>query len=298
MPANEPRSAIEGSARAPIPAARDAGPVAPDERIEVTIRVRSGTAGALAAAGIGALLERRAAHEPAPRPPYLTRAELRTAGGADPAEIGLVEAFAREHGLAVLESDRAERRVVVAGAAARLAAAFGVTLRRYELDGQSYRGRTGEITVPARLGSVIVGVFGLDDRPQARPHFRLYQPPPADTDRAGAFRPATQVERSFTPGQVAHLYDFVPDADGSGETIALIELGGGLRPADIQAYFGGLGSPEPTVTIVSVDGGRERADDRRRRRRRGDARYRGRRLGGARGTDRRLFRAQHGPRLP
>ena len=256
MPANEPRNAIEGSARAPIPDARDVGPVAPDERIEVTIRVRPRAAGGLATAGISALLERRAAHEPAPRSGYLTRAELRTAGGADPGEIGLVEAFAREHGLAVLESDPAERRVVVAGTAARLAAAFDVTLRRYEVAGQVYRGRTGEISVPARLGAIIVGVFGLDDRPQAQPHFRFYQPPPADVDRAGAFRPATEVERSFTPGQVAHLYDFVPDADGSGETIALIELGGGLRPADIQAYFEGLGSPEPAVTIVSVDGGR------------------------------------------
>jgi kumamolisin len=256
VPADEPRSAIEGSARAPIPDARDIGPVAPDERIEVTIRVRPQTVAGLGAAGIGALLQRRAAHEPAARSGYLTRAELRTAGGADPGELGLVEAFAREHGLAVLESDPAERRVVVAGAAARLAAAFGVTLRRYELAGLSYRGRTGEITIPARLASTIEGVFGLDDRPQARPHFRLYEPEPAGSSGAGAFRPAIEVERSFTPAQVAHLYDFVADADGSGETIALIELGGGLRPADISAYFDGLGSPLPAVTIVSVDGGR------------------------------------------
>ena len=74
MPANEPRSAIEGSARTPLPDARDVGPVPHDERIEVTIRLRPQVAGGLAAAGISALLERRAAHEQAARAAYLTRA--------------------------------------------------------------------------------------------------------------------------------------------------------------------------------------------------------------------------------
>ena len=253
MPANEPRTAIEGSTRAPVDSAREIGPVAPDARIEVTIRVRPDPAGGLAEASIRPLL-RSAASEPGVRTGHLTRAQLRTAGGADWREVGMVEDFAREHGLAVLESDPAERRVVVAGTAARLSAAFGVTLRRYELGDQTFRGRTGEITVPGQLAPIITGVFGLDDRPQAQPHFRLFEPEPAETQ--GAFRPATEVERSFTPAQVAHLYDFVADADGSGETIALIELGGGLRAADISAYFDGLGSPVPTVTIVSVDGGR------------------------------------------
>ncbi len=41
--------------------------------------------------------------------------------------------------------------------------------------------------------------------------------------------------------------------DGAGECIALIELGGGYRPQDLQTYFSGLGVPLPTVTAVSVD---------------------------------------------
>ncbi|MGH8179417.1 MAG: S53 family peptidase, partial [Steroidobacteraceae bacterium] len=43
--------------------------------------------------------------------------------------------------------------------------------------------------------------------------------------------------------------------DGAGECIALIELGGGYRPQDIQTYFSGLGLKAPAVTAVSVDQG-------------------------------------------
>jgi kumamolisin len=37
--------------------------------------------------------------------------------------------------------------------------------------------------------------------------------------------------------------------------VAIIELGGGFQPADLQAYFSGLGVPTPDVTAVSVDHG-------------------------------------------
>ena len=60
MPANEPRVALEGSDRSAVPDARDIGPVAPDERIELTIRVRPARPGAVvqAAAQPGSYLSR------------------------------------------------------------------------------------------------------------------------------------------------------------------------------------------------------------------------------------------------
>ncbi len=39
----------------------------------------------------------------------------------------------------------------------------------------------------------------------------------------------------------------------SDSASALIELGGGFRPADLDSYFKGLGVGSPTVTAVSVD---------------------------------------------
>ncbi len=42
--------------------------------------------------------------------------------------------------------------------------------------------------------------------------------------------------------------------DGSGQTIAIIELGGGFETADLTTYFGGLGVGSPAVSSVGVDG--------------------------------------------
>jgi kumamolisin len=81
-------------------------------------------------------------------------------------------------------------------------------------------------------------VLGLDSRPQAAAHFRV--------------RPAASTDTSYTPTQVAALYGF-PAATGAGQCVALIELGGGFRPADLDTYFQGLGVASPTVTAVSVD---------------------------------------------
>jgi kumamolisin len=54
---------------------------------------------------------------------------------------------------------------------------------------------------------------------------------------------------------VSQLYDFPATATGQGQTIGIIELGGGYTQSDLNAYFNALGiSPAPTVTAVSVDG--------------------------------------------
>jgi kumamolisin len=58
-----------------------------------------------------------------------------------------------------------------------------------------------------------------------------------------------------TPPGVAQLYNFPSGADGSGQTIAIIELGGGYYPASVEAYFSFLGVPMPKIREVSVLGG-------------------------------------------
>ena len=55
---------------------------------------------------------------------------------------------------------------------------------------------------------------------------------------------------------MGELYQFPQGAKAAGETIGIIELGGGYRAADLTAYFKGLGQTAPTVTAVSVDNGK------------------------------------------
>jgi len=84
----------------------------------------------------------------------------------------------------------------------------------------------------------------LDNRPQAQPHFRFH---------AAAVAPS-----SYTPPQVAQAYQFPAKASGAGQTIGILELGGGYRQADLTAYFKTLGLPAPAIAAVSVDGGRNK----------------------------------------
>ena len=103
--------------------------------------------------------------------------------------------------------------------------------------------------MPTDLTEVVEGVFGIDDRPVARPQFQILH----DSADASADALAKAASASFTPPQLAKLYDFPTGVDGSGQTIGIIELGGGYRPADIQTYFQGLGLATPDVTAVRVD---------------------------------------------
>ena len=181
---------------------------------------------------------------------YLTQDEYASTYGADPADLAKVEAFAQAHGLVVVQTSVARRSVFLSGTAAAFGEAFGTTIENFEHEGGTYRGRTGALTVPTDLKDIIEGVFGIDDRPVAKPHFQTYRP------AASIGLQAHAAGISFTPPQLANLYAFPTGLDGSGQCIALIELGGGYRKVDITAYFNKLGLPVPNVKTVRVDGGK------------------------------------------
>ncbi|MGB6615639.1 MAG: protease pro-enzyme activation domain-containing protein [Trebonia sp.] len=67
--------------------------------------------------------------------------------------------------------------------------------------------------------------------------------------------PAASTAVPLTAPQVASLYNFPAGTDGTGQTIAIIELGGGYTQSDLDMYFSGLGLATPSVTAVGVDGG-------------------------------------------
>lgn len=244
MSANSNRATVRGSERVPLPSARIVSPVTKDERFEVTVRVRR-KAPLQSAVADGFHADQR----PEKRR-YLTREEYAAAKGADPSDLAKVEAFAQSHGLVVVETSAARRSVFLSGTADAFAAAFGTTIEQYEHDGGTYRGRTGPLTVPKDLSDVIEGIFGIDDRSVAKPHFQRRKDAPGIQPRAAG--------GSFTPPELAKLYNFPTGLDGSGQCIAIIELGGGFRTADIQAYFQQLRLPVPSIKTIRVDGGRNR----------------------------------------
>ena len=110
---------------------------------------------------------------------YLTREEFAHLHGASAADVEKLRAFAAQYGLKVVSEDRGRRMVKLAGTVQAFSEAFGVDLRRYEHSAGAYRCRAGSLTIPADLEPIVKGVFGLDNRPQAKTHFRLRKKKPS-----------------------------------------------------------------------------------------------------------------------
>jgi kumamolisin len=225
---------LPGSERAPLASATPAGELDTSERAELT------------------LVLRRRAELPADviaGPTVLSSDELAERYGADPADVDLVSQTLTSLGLEITAVHPASRRIKVAASLGDLAGTFGVTLQQVRSTGPggqvvTHRYRVGALYIPAALDGIVLAVLGLDTRPQARAHFRT----------AASGSAAAAQGTSYTPNQVAGIYGFPAEATGAGQTIAIIELGGGFSTSDLDTYFGGLQIAVPSVTAVSVDG--------------------------------------------
>jgi kumamolisin len=226
----EKRVALPGSERKPVAGAKETGPVATDEVVQVTV-----------------VLKRRHSEAVNPQPggPKHTRTEFGVIHGADLNDVAMVTKFAHQHGLAVAHRHPESRSIGLTGSAKAMQQAFGTTLASYHVaaHGFSYRGRTGSVMVPEELAPRIMAVLGLDNRPVAKPHFRKKK------------KTVAAPAGTFTPPQVAALYNFPTGVTGAGQTIGIIELGGGYSTTDLSTYFKGLGITEPQISAVSVDNG-------------------------------------------
>jgi len=238
MAKREARVELKGSTRAALPGSQDVGPADPKQQIEVSVLLRRGSPRSKfpSVAKIGAT--------PLSKRKYLSREEFARLHGASADDLEKIRGFAERYGLTVVSENAATRTVKLSGTVEAFNAAFEVDLRRYQHSAGGYRGRTGNLTIPKALGKIVQGVLGLDDRQQAKAHFRLRKVKPA----------AEAAALSYSPVQVAEAYSFPTGTNGAGQCIAVIELGGGYNTSDLNTFFGNLGITPPQVTAVSVDG--------------------------------------------
>ncbi len=227
---------LSGSTRVPLADARALGVPLPEERVEVTVllRRRSDVAPFPSAAELGT--------EPLSRRRYVSREEFATTHGTHPEDLGRVRAFAASAGLEVVSESTGARTVHLGGPLSAVERAFGVRLQRWTYPGGTYRGRTGPIHLSPELATIVRGVFGLDNRPQGRTHFRR-----RTVARAG--------DLSYAPPTVAAAYRYPSGTTGAGQSVGLLEFGGGYSLPDLTTYFGALSLAVPPVSDVSVDGG-------------------------------------------
>jgi kumamolisin len=132
---------------------------------------------------------------------------------------------------------------VLKGKLGDLLSAFQADVGLYHHAMGTYRGRKGEIALPVELSKIVTGVFGFDTRPKHRALRR----------QMAAAHKGPGGQNGVAATEFAKRYNFPAGFDGAGQTIAIIELGGGFQNSDLKVFFQEIGVPAPQVSSISVD---------------------------------------------
>jgi kumamolisin len=117
---------------------------------------------------------------------------------------------------------------------------FNVELGEYSDNGKTYVAHGAPVTIGADY-PYVEHIMGLNTLPCANTYYK----------KASGLKDST----SFTPDKIATLYNFPADYNGKGQTVAIIELGGGYKESDLSYYFNYLKlNPTPQVVAELIDG--------------------------------------------
>lgn len=224
----ETRVPIPGTRRNVWPGSHHAEPLVSDTDVLLTAWLRPNK---------GADIDRDRARALGATPPlertYIDRKALALQTGADPADVELFRRYCERFGLSIILSHW--RSVTVSGPVEKLIDAFGATVAIFEDDSQRrFRHRSEALHVPSDIAAVVHGIFGMHQWPRSR--------------KIGA------LQRHATPlmaKDIAARYRF-PEADGSGQTIAVVQLRGIFKPDDFDQCMRaqGLAPAHPVVKRV------------------------------------------------
>ncbi len=165
------------------------------------------------------------------------------------ASVQGVESWLRSSGLKVTGVEASNRYVTVSGTVAAAQKAFGVSLQRFNHDGQSVTAPTSSATVPASIAGSVLSVAGLDTTVHKVAHTSVTPdaPPPAGFVNArpcslsyGQVRAKYQADFhtplpkfngrvipyapcGYTGPQFRAAYEGNSDLDGSGVTVAITD---------------------------------------------------------------------------
>jgi kumamolisin len=170
----------------------------------------------------------------------ITRTELAAARRSGTREaISRIAAYAGRNGFTLTAVEPAKLRVKLAGPAYRHEAAFRTRLAHFHHARGRYRGFWGPLYCPAGLAELLEAILGHETAPVGRSH----RQPVLDV---GAAKP-------MLANQVAALYGF-PQQSAAGQTVAILEFGGGYLQSDMAAAARAMGVPVPEIVALSVDG--------------------------------------------
>jgi kumamolisin len=209
--------------------ARRLGPADPDQLVRVTVVVRG----------------KHEIPEPDPSTAPMSLAEVEQKYGADSKDIERVKSVlsSAPYGLKVIGSSPGARTVELEGTVSQMNRAFDVDLGDYEAAHQGkYRGREGDIRIPAELSGIVGAVLGLDERQVAKRR-------PARRSHARKASSAVSPQR---PADLESRYSF-PEGGAANQKIGILEFGGGYWESDLAIYCKSIsGRSQPNVAVVPV----------------------------------------------
>lgn len=165
---------------------------------------------------------------------YADRKTLREQTDADQADVERLRTHLAGLGIEIVESHW--RSLTVHGPIDRLIEAFGATVAVFlDGNGERFRHRSEALNVPSEIVSIVRAVFGLHQWPRS--------------SRLGS------LQRHSTPlsaSDVSRRYDF-PDADGSGQTVGVLQFRGELKVEDFDRCMQAQGSAPAHPIVKRVD---------------------------------------------
>lgn len=201
---------------------------------------------------------------------YLTPTAFTEGYGPTQADYDAVKAYAASQGLTVTHEHSNRAILDVSGPASSVESAFGVTLRQYRTsDGRLYRAADSNPAVPNSLSGKVASVLGLDTSTLRSPQYQIKQPD--EESSSASLKPlAYSGNAGFAPADYLSAYGLYSTISslaltGSGQVIALFELGTGFSSSNIttyttyySTYFNLFKTTSqtayvPPVTAVSVD---------------------------------------------
>jgi kumamolisin len=178
---------------------------------------------------------------------YLSYQDFCSQFAARDTDIWLVQSWLELAGLSVDSAHSASATLRVSGSAAAVNQLLGIQLVWAEVNGSCVRTWTGEVSVPNSVESVIDHIANLSTAPPYERGTKVADSLAFGTGTAVPLAP-------ITPVQAARAYAIPTTATGAGQTIGIVQYGGGYNQQNVTDSFAAIGLPTPVNRYVLVDG--------------------------------------------
>jgi kumamolisin len=165
---------------------------------------------------------------------YAKRDELKQQTTCDPDDVELLQRYCERFGIEIVDTHW--RSIVLSGPVDKAIEAFGATAGIYQLDDQRrFRHRSDSLHAPPEIAAILRGPFGIHQWPRSHAIGALHGQtiPPSAKD-------------------IGNRYGF-PDSDGSGETVAVLQLRGTFKADDFTKSMQDQGVAAKVPIVKRVD---------------------------------------------